>query len=96
MYAREIEPARAPGAEAQGYLPAEWNHPLPVDPHTRFATIYTSKAQGAPGIIPVFTAEDFARLFEPLKTTSQMGDKPELLPAERVGMAHSSETSRIL
>jgi N-acyl homoserine lactone hydrolase len=31
VHAREIEAARAPGAEAQGYLPVEWDHPSPID-----------------------------------------------------------------
>lgn len=30
-HARELEAARAPGAEEQGYLPIEWDHPLPTD-----------------------------------------------------------------
>jgi N-acyl homoserine lactone hydrolase len=31
IHAREVEAARAPGAEAAGYLTAEWDHPLPID-----------------------------------------------------------------
>ena len=31
MHAREIEAARKPGAQAQGYLPVEWDHPMPID-----------------------------------------------------------------
>jgi N-acyl homoserine lactone hydrolase len=31
LHAREIEAARAPDAQAQGYLPVEWDHPLPID-----------------------------------------------------------------
>jgi glyoxylase-like metal-dependent hydrolase (beta-lactamase superfamily II) len=31
VHVREIEAARAPGAEAQGYLAADWDHPMPVD-----------------------------------------------------------------
>jgi N-acyl homoserine lactone hydrolase len=31
VHARELEAARAPGAAAQGYLPVEWDHPLPID-----------------------------------------------------------------
>jgi N-acyl homoserine lactone hydrolase len=31
IHAREVEAARAPGAEAAGYLPAEWDHPMPMD-----------------------------------------------------------------
>jgi glyoxylase-like metal-dependent hydrolase (beta-lactamase superfamily II) len=32
IHAREIEAARAPGAEAQGYLAAEWDLPMRIDP----------------------------------------------------------------
>lgn len=35
VHADEIEAARAPGAESQGYLKAEWDHPLPIDALTR-------------------------------------------------------------
>jgi glyoxylase-like metal-dependent hydrolase (beta-lactamase superfamily II) len=31
VHARELAAARAPGAEAQGYLPADWNHPMPIE-----------------------------------------------------------------
>jgi N-acyl homoserine lactone hydrolase len=31
MHAREVEAARAPGAEAAGYLAAEWDLPMPMD-----------------------------------------------------------------
>ena len=31
VHARELEAARAPGAEAQGYLAAEWDHPMPLE-----------------------------------------------------------------
>jgi len=31
IHAREVEAARAPGAEAAGYLAAEWDHPMPID-----------------------------------------------------------------
>ena len=31
VHARELEAARAPGAETQGYLSVEWDHPLPID-----------------------------------------------------------------
>jgi N-acyl homoserine lactone hydrolase len=31
MHAREIEAARAPGAQAQGYLAAEWDLPMRID-----------------------------------------------------------------
>jgi glyoxylase-like metal-dependent hydrolase (beta-lactamase superfamily II) len=31
IHAREIEAARAPGAEAQGYLTAEWDLPMRID-----------------------------------------------------------------
>jgi len=31
IHARELEAARAPGAEAQGYLPADWDHPMRLD-----------------------------------------------------------------
>jgi N-acyl homoserine lactone hydrolase len=31
IHTREVEAARAPGAEAVGYLTAEWDHPLPID-----------------------------------------------------------------
>jgi N-acyl homoserine lactone hydrolase len=31
IHAREIEAARAPGAEAQGYLAAEWDLPMRID-----------------------------------------------------------------
>lgn len=31
VHARELEAARAPGAEVQGYLSVEWDHPLAID-----------------------------------------------------------------
>lgn len=31
VHARELEAARAPGAEAQAYLPIEWDHPMRTD-----------------------------------------------------------------
>jgi glyoxylase-like metal-dependent hydrolase (beta-lactamase superfamily II) len=31
IHAREVAAARAPGAEASGYLAAEWDHPMPID-----------------------------------------------------------------
>jgi N-acyl homoserine lactone hydrolase len=31
VHARELEAARAPGAETQGYLAAEWDHPMPIE-----------------------------------------------------------------
>jgi N-acyl homoserine lactone hydrolase len=31
IHARELEAARALGAEAQGYLPADWDHPMRLD-----------------------------------------------------------------
>jgi N-acyl homoserine lactone hydrolase len=31
VHAREIEAARAPGAETVGYLKADWDHPVPFD-----------------------------------------------------------------
>jgi glyoxylase-like metal-dependent hydrolase (beta-lactamase superfamily II) len=31
IHARELEAARTPGSEAQGYLPAEWDHPMRLD-----------------------------------------------------------------
>jgi N-acyl homoserine lactone hydrolase len=31
IHAREVEAARAPGAETAGYLAAEWDHPMPID-----------------------------------------------------------------
>jgi N-acyl homoserine lactone hydrolase len=31
IHAREVEAARAPGAEAAGYLAAEWDHPMAID-----------------------------------------------------------------
>jgi glyoxylase-like metal-dependent hydrolase (beta-lactamase superfamily II) len=31
LHAREIEAARSPSAKAQGYLAADWDHPMPID-----------------------------------------------------------------
>jgi N-acyl homoserine lactone hydrolase len=31
IHAREVAAARAPEAETAGYLPAEWDHPMPMD-----------------------------------------------------------------
>ena len=31
IHAKEVEAARAPGAESAGYLSAEWDHPMPID-----------------------------------------------------------------
>jgi glyoxylase-like metal-dependent hydrolase (beta-lactamase superfamily II) len=31
VHALELEAARAPGSLAKGYLPAEWDHPMPMD-----------------------------------------------------------------
>ncbi|HUI96976.1 MAG TPA: N-acyl homoserine lactonase family protein [Xanthobacteraceae bacterium] len=31
VHANELAAARAPGAEAQGFLAAEWDHPVPID-----------------------------------------------------------------
>lgn len=32
IHAREVAAARAPGAAASGYLAAEWEHPMPLEP----------------------------------------------------------------
>jgi N-acyl homoserine lactone hydrolase len=31
VHAREVEAAKAPGSAAGGYLPIEWDHPMPMD-----------------------------------------------------------------
>jgi glyoxylase-like metal-dependent hydrolase (beta-lactamase superfamily II) len=40
VHADELVAARAPGAEAKGFLPLEWDHPLPVDAITRERDVF--------------------------------------------------------